>query len=907
MATQVQAAPVSEQKLSRYRSVRNAASKTISSPAYTAEIPPAPTEALARSRSRYRGSRPNLPSGKPLSSCTSTLPLQQDKITGRPLGQPDAVPETIRAHRDSAHPQARSRQAVNPSDKYQEEEFQPRSIKRALPEVDSRWQPDAVEDVASAVPVKLPTKQSIEHKANRSSRDNWFKDVSEGKIGKYGEAPPGQNAEKISSQWNSVERGRSSVPAWVDPPSFRHPIPSRDTLVPNPLGPDHGVRRESNTRLRKKVVQPLLATDHQLKKEKKVEIDEPSIIASGRTDRGQSSENKTTALANQNVVPNFDAPISAVNTGQRNVTVNFNGSTLSLPITPITTTFDVLGSAAKALSGVIIPETSVLLECYKQLGLERPLRRYERIRDVLNSWDNDSQNILIIELSPTEGSDYDLGISSVAKKQPLETSVQIDHSQKPGKWDKRWVTLRSDGQVLISKSNGDESVNICHMSDFDIYIPTSRQLKKIKPPKKICFAVKSQQKSSMFLSTANFVHFFSTKDKNTAMTWYKAVQQWRSWYLVHVMGEGQERSHRTEYGPQERVRNKMPQEVKHTNKAYAESRTFRNGTSEASPPTVALEHVTRSNPTASLARPSRADRSAEMGRSSSSERQLNNTVRPNLVSPPRKLTKTAPGAVSAADMSKPTVIRGVAPSISRIETFDANGLLGNMYEQRQKAQHNRGEISGLSPGPARSHTVRESPSHNPRSPIHAPTSRSPEQVVSKRHVQEHTDGLKRTLTTRQAPKPLIDLTPKYQEPPQHSRKGKGVVPDVIPPGGLIDIATTPEMAIMIPAATTFRRPDQHDVQTVQRTKTMHGTATRPSRLMEQSARVYNMEEDELRAGGMISKASKGQNEFSHGKGAVTGDRRAKGPLIDISRPSEYAPGSLLADVERMHSGEEPAV
>jgi hypothetical protein len=89
--------------------------------------------------------------------------------------------------------------------------------------------------------------------------------------------------------------------------------------------------------------------------------------------------------------------------------------------------------------------------------------------------------------------------------------------------------------------------SICHMSDFDIYIPTQRQLsKRIKPPKKWCFAVKSQQKSAIFLSTANFVHFFATNDKKLAAAWYSAVQGWRSWYLVNVMGKGHSKSDKTD-------------------------------------------------------------------------------------------------------------------------------------------------------------------------------------------------------------------------------------------------------------------------------------------------------------------------------------------------------------------------
>ena len=239
------------------------------------------------------------------------------------------------------------------------------------------------------------------------------------------------------------------------------------------------------------------------------------------------------------ITPAFDAPISAVNAGERRVIVMYEQSVMSIPVTPSTTPTDIIRCVGEQSMKSLNPRITVVLESFKQLGLERPLRRYEHVRDVMNSWDNDTQNTLIIIPSPTGGQDNDLDLSHVSSSQPGETSVHIYHSQKPRHWDKRWVTLRTDGQVLIAKKNGGETTNICHLSDFDIYIPTPRQIsKQIKPPRKVCFAVKSQQKSSMFISTENFVHFFSTSDKALASAWYKAVQEWRSWYLVNVMGEG---------------------------------------------------------------------------------------------------------------------------------------------------------------------------------------------------------------------------------------------------------------------------------------------------------------------------------------------------------------------------------
>jgi len=234
----------------------------------------------------------------------------------------------------------------------------------------------------------------------------------------------------------------------------------------------------------------------------------------------------------------IDAPVSAVNAGERRVEVRFDKSKITLPVTPSTTVKDLLNSASVIMSQPINPRTSVLVETYYPLGLERPLRRYERIRDVMNSWDSDTQNYLMI-LPPSECAAVGLEQKDAPEEQPSHIILNLYHSQKPGKWEKHWMILKEDGQVTASiKQNDGNAANAFHMSDFDVYMPSRKQMKKLKPPKKICFAIKSQERSIMFESTENFVHFFATNDKAIADQWYNAAQAWRSWYLVNILGEG---------------------------------------------------------------------------------------------------------------------------------------------------------------------------------------------------------------------------------------------------------------------------------------------------------------------------------------------------------------------------------
>lgn len=558
--------------------------------------------------------------------------------------------------------------------------------------------------------------------------------------------------------------------------------------------------------------------------------------------------------------PAFDAPVSAVNAGERRVKVLCDQKLISLPVTPSTTPLEIVRSATDQMVGSIDSTSTVLLESFKQLGLERPLRTYEHVRDVLNSWDNDTQNTLVIQSPPTD--DW-LDFRSNATSPLVDTSVHIHYSQRPGHWDKRWITLRSDGQMLVAKREGGETANICHMSDFDIYVPTARQLaKRIRPPRKICFAVKSQQKSSMFLSTANFVHFFSTSDKTLAAAWYSTVLQWRSWYLVNVMGEGEE-------GLQEfqRVSTKVGiQEVLNTGSLKLESQGRPPG-----PPSQGI----RKKRTSTLARHSTehlAPSTKPDFRHNVAEDSLDNVLfrsrsknRSSQSKTPTKYVDTGTSTEHGRSFKQTT-------QLEKPEPFTATGLLGRTYTQRQNVQREREKVQNAGS---------DQPSATPSfRPLH------------------HLNG---TLSQNPKPKPLIDLTPQYQEPPQHAKKGKGVILEQIPAGGLVEVANTPEAAIAIPPATTWRRPTSkgRDWPSVGRSRTVQQdhSGGPPSKLKQTSTSLDNG--DMAFTGGLVATNSRGQGGTRTSRGIT------KEALLDIGEEHQYAPGSLLECVGKQDGGVHP--
>lgn len=500
-------------------------------------------------------------------------------------------------------------------------------------------------------------------------------------------------------------------------------------------------------------------------------------------------------------VPQFDAPISAVNAGERRVIVKSRDFVISLPVTPSTTSIDIIRSIGSHEPGTVDVNSSVLVESYKQCGLERPIRRYEHIRDILNSWDTDTQNMLFVEPGSGGASDDNLDVRGVPQAPPTESSFHMYYSQKPGHWDKSLITLKSDGQI-VGKRNRNETFNICHLSDFDIYVPTPRQLSRsIKPPKKACFAIKSQQKSSMFMSTANFVHFFATSDKGMARAWYRAVQEWRGWYLVNVMGKGQPAVPLVKATNNDRTKSlRAPHHSAGAANGLTHQPAYGVESSGKQTDSTAAQTLQRHNTHApritSGDRPSTSRGVAEANGQSLSTMPGRARAATTSKAPPVSFPKNfedpnLTGPIPSPTLNVPSRSRGASgtsfqPPLDGQETFSNTGLLGRTYSLRQKAAQQNENSNNNRPS-----TRHGQPPTTPTTPGLSNGDTLLKRASSQRHQQK--------------PKPLIDLTPVYQEPPQHSRKGKGVVPEVIPAGGLVDIATSPEIAIKIPPQTAWRR------------------------------------------------------------------------------------------------------
>ncbi|KAL4956488.1 hypothetical protein BDW69DRAFT_81531 [Aspergillus filifer] len=583
----------------------------------------------------------------------------------------------------------------------------------------------------------------------------------------------------------------------------------------------------------------------------------------------------------------IDAPVSAVNAGERQVVVQYKKHSLKLSVSPSTSAYDILVSASRGISE-INPSRFILMESFTAQGLERPIRRYECVRDVMNSWAHDAENTLLIVPAPSVDALDFLSAETVSSLSPMDATFHIYYSQKPRKWDKRYLTIRSDGQVTLSKKDmAKEQTNICHLSDFDIYSPTPSFLSsRVKPPKTICYAVKSQQKASMFLTTENFIHFFATNDKSVADGWYRAVQGWRSWYLINKLGAGQaDAKDEPELVPQE-----QPQLQQYKPLLAAMDTHF-----EQDEPLVARARTKHM--------PSRR-RSREHG--------------PPPSSFPKSLAKESDTSPAHSSDESP---------------FAATSLLGRTYTLRHKAMKEREDRERRENDVLFSKGLVGSPSAAPRQhSASRPGSRT--NSLTSAQQPELDSLLKRSQSIKQAqgPKPLIDLTPVYQEPPQHTRKGRGVTVET--GGPLIDAATGIESpgGINVPSSKTWRRPpvppipaagaatstppppDQptststFETRTRNRSNTARSTTGRyrhhnvttttttpPS---PTSPPDYDSPQEEAFVPNSLLARSGTTNQNPAtgapiGHGVATGDRNATKPMLDVTPQSPFAEGSLL--------------
>lgn len=584
------------------------------------------------------------------------------------------------------------------------------------------------------------------------------------------------------------------------------------------------------------------------------------------------------------------------------MTVVCNKKRIQLPVTPTTTPLDLIKTAATVLTDPIDVRTAVLSELFAKVSITRPLRNYEYVRDVMNSWDYDTQNDLTIIDSNVDGVNQDDLLSyKVPETRPEGMSCFIQYSSRPGKWSKRYMTLRPDGQLVMAKNEKTKEKdheNICTLTDYDIYSITQQKLARVKPPKKICYAVKSMQKSNIFADESQYVHFFCTNDRATAATFYQALQRWRSWHLKYQMGEGLKKKapalkNVSAAESSQPLASHAPAHVPSHTRGESVGSHYQLG---AFKPLLDMNDLNKALDDIEVHRPGEFPEDRPLAKLDTHTMHARKRSVRVKQPPPTAFSRSALATEGASQA--PARSGSVRRSMEQQEdeTFTSGGLLGRAYTQRQAiVQAREQENSGpFTEGPSLLNSVSRT---NQASANESGLKRT--SSVRSNH-QRTSSELRRSASKRVPgmPQPLVDLTPSYQPPPQFSSKnrGRGYHPGSAP-GPLVESATSPEEAIKVPSSTDWRaRPgtSRPAAGGHERTRSLKGRGEPLAAYTQNNhAGAPEDESSAFTGGGLVATAGYSQGHAPVGRGVMDGSK-AKGPMLDFRDEKQFASGSLLS-------------
>ncbi|CUA68763.1 Cell surface glycoprotein 1 [Rhizoctonia solani] len=164
-----------------------------------------------------------------------------------------------------------------------------------------------------------------------------------------------------------------------------------------------------------------------------------------------------------------------------------------------------------------------LWEQSNECGMERPVRDFELIADVLKAWNPEKRvNVLIIRHSP---------FCSLLKPENIPSSSPLMAGwvmwvSKPGKWSKRWLELKEHGLFVSKNEKGKDRTYLCNLSHFDGYVVTHVP----RAPKPYVFAAKSIDLAGVFEKEEDSSHIFSC-DGEAGESWLARILLARSYII----------------------------------------------------------------------------------------------------------------------------------------------------------------------------------------------------------------------------------------------------------------------------------------------------------------------------------------------------------------------------------------
>ncbi|KAL7749143.1 hypothetical protein RI367_005548 [Sorochytrium milnesiophthora] len=183
-------------------------------------------------------------------------------------------------------------------------------------------------------------------------------------------------------------------------------------------------------------------------------------------------------------------------------------------------------------------EEWTLFEIFNDLDLERPLKDWEIVTNVMRTWERETRNAIMIRAYGYRSS---LTVNCLKIFYP-QMNGWLQHRTKKGQYKRRFFELRDDG-MYSAKDTKSAMTLFCPLETFDVYTAI-RQSKKA--PSMFCFALKSQFRMSAFEEIEeHYVHSFYAESAEKCKDWVLSIRSAKS----HLDGRQHPEWFRDEEGP----------------------------------------------------------------------------------------------------------------------------------------------------------------------------------------------------------------------------------------------------------------------------------------------------------------------------------------------------------------------
>ncbi|KAF8941798.1 hypothetical protein BGZ47_007166, partial [Haplosporangium gracile] len=189
-----------------------------------------------------------------------------------------------------------------------------------------------------------------------------------------------------------------------------------------------------------------------------------------------------------------------------------------------------------------------IFEYSKEFLIERPLRDFEVILDVMKTWEADKDNKMICKPFPARNELTAQEVVRLVGPAGQESFVRphgwVHIEMKKSKWVKRYLHI-TDTAVYHSKDakfNGESM--LCLLRNFDVY---AVQVPRKKASTKFGFALKSSDKVHLFETPEDdYIHYICTDSGESLREWLAGLRAAKGMFMYHnnpeVIREGVKRA-----------------------------------------------------------------------------------------------------------------------------------------------------------------------------------------------------------------------------------------------------------------------------------------------------------------------------------------------------------------------------